>query len=150
MPESCSPRRGWPTTDPNLRGGWAVYLVGAVALVLMVVAVSSAIDWYGQPLPGALVGPDAVVSDVTTPDWDGPRQGLRYPDRIVAIEGYRLDGLPPSERGMRVNRVASAGSSHLSLTVLQGRVERQLHVAIERMDGASWWLVAGSLFFAGA
>jgi signal transduction histidine kinase len=101
-----------------------------------------------------LVGPDAVVSDVTDSSWDGPRQGLQCCDRIVAVEGQRLDGWPMPERGQRVAQVvqqaASAGATHVTLDLQKNGSERRLRVAIARLEGASWWLVAGSLFFAGA
>jgi signal transduction histidine kinase len=154
MPEFGSPRRGPTATDSTARGGWPVYVIGVLAVVLAAVAVPGAIDWYGQPVAGALVGPDAVVSDVTNANWDGPRQGLRYPDRIMAIEGNRLDGLPPSERGRHISQVvrraASVGASQVTVDLRRGTGERRIRLAIERLDGATWWLVAGSLFFAGA
>ena len=154
MPFLGSLRRGRTATDGPARGGWPVYVIGVLALALAAVAVSGAIDWYGQPLAGALVGPDAVVSDVTNSNWDGPRQGLHYPDRIVAIEGVRLDGLPQSERGRRLSQIvrqaASAGASQVTVDLRRGASERRLGLAIERLDGATWWLVAGSLFFAAA
>jgi len=125
-----------------------------LALAVAAVAVPGAIDWYGQPVAGVLVGPNAVVSGVTNSSWDGPRQGLHFPDRIVAIENIRLDDLPPSERGRRlsqiVRRAASSGASQVTVDLRRGAGERRLRLAIERLDGATWWLVAGALFFAGA
>jgi signal transduction histidine kinase len=123
-------------------------------LAVAAVAVPSAIDWYGQPVAGALVGPDAVVSGVTNSEWDGPHQGLHFPNQIVAIEGVRLDGLPQSERGRRlsqiVRQVTGAGAAQVTVDVRQGRDERRIRLAIERLGGTTWWLLAGSLFFAGA
>ena len=149
-----SPRPGWTTTDGTARGGWPVYLLGGLGLALAAVAVSDAIDWHGKPFAGVLVGPDAVVSDVTSGSWDGPRQGLQYPDLIVAIEGVRLDALPHSERGPRlsqiVGEVARGRGSQVTLDVRQGGTDRRIRLAIERLDGTTWWLLAGSLFFAGA
>lgn len=153
MPLLRPPRRGWTPTDPTARGGWPVFLVGALALVLGVAAISEAIDWYGHPLAGALVGPDAVISDVTDPEWDGPRHGLRYPDRFVTVDGLRLDGLPHSERGRRLSylawRAAELGRTTLTVEVRQGQIERRLALRIERLDGVTWWLLAGALFFGG-
>ena len=154
MPLSSSPHQGGTTTSNAPRGGWPVYLVGVLGAALAAVAVSNAINWYGKPFAGVLVGPDAVVSGVTNSSWDGPRHGLHYPDRIVAIEGIRLDGLPPSERGRSLSqivmRVATAGGTQVTLDIRQGQNERRIRLTIERMDGTTWWLVAGSLFFAGA
>ncbi len=128
--------------------------MGMLALAVAAVAVPSAIEWYGQPFAGVLVGPSGVVSDVTSSSWDGARQGLHYPDRIVGIEGFRLDSLPRSERGLRLSQIvrgaAETGASQVVVDMRRGAIERRIHLAIERLDGASWWLVAGSLFFAGA
>jgi signal transduction histidine kinase len=147
------PRRGRTTTDGPARGGWPLYVIGVLALAVAAVAVPGAINWYGQPIAGVLVGPDAVVSGVMNADWDGARQGLDFPDRIVAIEGFRLDGLPQSERGRRlsqiVKRAASAGAAQVTVELRRGASERRIHLRIERLDSATWWLVAGSLFFAG-
>jgi signal transduction histidine kinase len=147
-------RRGRTTTYPTARGGWPVYVIGVLALAVAAVAVPSAIDWYGQPVAGVLVGPDAVVSGVMNSNWDGARQGLDFPDRIVAIEGFRLEGLPQSEPGRHlsqlVRRAASAGAAQVTVDLRRGTSERRIRLAIERLGGATWWLVAGSLFFAGA
>jgi two-component system, NtrC family, sensor histidine kinase HydH len=154
MPVDNSAWRGRSTAHPTTRGGWPVYAIGGLALAVAAVAVPSAIDWYGQPIAGVLVGPDAVVSDVTNSDWDGSRQGLHYPDRIVAIEGQRIEGLPQAEPGRRlsqiVRRAASASAVQVMIDLRRGSSERRMHLSIERLDGTTWWLVAGSLFFAGA
>ena len=129
-------------------------VIGVLALAVAVVAVPGAIESYGQPVAGVLVGPDGVISNLTDSTWDGPRQGLHFPDRIVAIEGVRLDTLPGSEPARRlsqiVRRVASARASQVTVDLRRGASERRIRLAIERLDGTTWWLVAGSLFFAGA
>ena len=154
MPGDGSSPRDRTKPDGPARGGWPVYVVGVLALAVVAVAGSGAIDWYGQPIAGALVGPDAVVSNVTNSNWDGPRQGLRYPDQMVAIEGVRIEGFAPSERGRRlsqlVRQAASTGASQVTVDLRRSADERRIRLAIERLDGATWWLVAGSLFFAGA
>ena len=131
-----------------------MYVIGLFTLGIAGVAVPEAIGWYGQPVAGVLVGPDAVVSEIAGSSWDGPRQGLRFPDRIVAVEGIRLEGLPRSEPAQRLSQIvrlaASAGASHVMVDVRQGVAERRIQLAITRLDGVTWWLVAGSLFFAGA
>ncbi|HJX51789.1 MAG TPA: ATP-binding protein, partial [Polyangia bacterium] len=129
-------------------------VIGVLTLAVAVVAVPGAIESYGQPVAGVLVGPDGVISNLTDSTWDGPRQGLHFPDRIVAIEGVRLDTLPGSEPARRlsqiVRRVASARASQVTVDLRRGASERRIRLAIERLDGTTWWLVAGSLFFAGA
>ena len=156
MPNLGSQSRG-QSADPDRRpssGRWPVYVIGLAALGLAAVAIPGAIDWYEQPIAGVLVGPDAVVSGTTNSSWDGSRQGLRFPDRIVAIDGYRLDGLARAESGQRVallvKRAASSRASRVWVDVRQGNSERRIQLAIERLDGATWWRIAGSLFFAGA
>jgi signal transduction histidine kinase len=154
MPKVRPPRQSGSAREGIARGGWPVCVVGAVALAVAAVAVPGAVDWYGKPVAGALVGPDAVVSNVMNLDWDGARQGLHFPDQVVAIEGRRLDRLPPSERGRRLSQIVqqagSAGATHVTVEIRQGNSEGRLRLAIERLDGATWWLVAGALFFSGA
>jgi two-component system sensor histidine kinase HydH len=153
MARFASSRRGFPSITQTPRGGWPLYALGALAAGLVAVAVAGAIDWYGKPVAGVLVGPDAVISDVTNQTWDGPRHGLHYPDQVVGVDAVRLDGLPYSIRGShlarRVWQEVAAGASHVALQVIHDQRERRVVLRIERLTGETWWLLAGSLFFSG-
>jgi signal transduction histidine kinase len=133
---------------------WPVYLIGALALAVVVIAVPNAVSWYGRPVPGVLVGPDAVVSSISSSNWDGATQGLRFPDRIVAVDGRDLSSLKRAEPGRRLGeRVCEAfatGRSHVEVVVKRGASTHAVRLAIQPLDASTWWLVAGSVFFAGA
>src|SRR5262249_42594874 len=68
-----------------------VTLVAALALVLLASALRHAIHYYNHPIGGMFVDPDGVVSSGGLPTWSGIRAGLRFPDRVVSVDGVRLD-----------------------------------------------------------
>ena len=64
---------------------------------------------------------------------------MGFPTRNGAAGFRRRSGARPS-----------AGRTQVTVDVRQGQIERRMVLRIERLDGVTWWLVAGSLFFAGA
>lgn len=136
-----------------VRGFWLFCVLAAITLVVVAVALSEAIDNFGRPVAGVLVGPDAVVSGLAPADWEGPRKGLRFPDRIAAVEDVNLDAVPVGQRGERfmsaVRARAQAGQSSVSVEVVQGSTPRQLTLGIHPFGALTWWLLGASLMFAG-
>src|SRR5438552_18877356 len=82
------------------RRPWLLSLA-AVAVLAAVVAAANAVDWYGHPCAEVLVDPDGVVSGIGSPSWAGTRQGLKFPDRIVAVDGVPF-ATAPTEPGRYV------------------------------------------------
>ena len=131
-----------------------MYVMGAGALVVAALAIPAAISWHSHPIAGVLLDPNAVVSSLSSPKWDGPRQGLRFPDRIVSVGNSDLSALPGNKRGRKfdtiVNVGAAAGLSEIPVVVERDAAQRGLKLKITRLDSGSWWSTAGSLLLAGA
>ncbi len=125
-----------------------------VAVCVAAVALQEAASWYGHPFPGVLITADGNVSSIGMPTWSGVEQGLRFPDRIVSIEG--VDVVPAhGEYAARawdrtVNDAAARGLSSVHVRVATAKTERELDLRLERLDAASWWLYAGTLIFVGS
>jgi len=127
-------------------------------VLFAVLSLQSAIQAYGRPTPGALVDPDGVVSGIGLPTWDGVRQSLRFPDRVLEVDGYPL---PASVSGFRhrsdgwdeaVLRAAREGRSEVSVKVRTGvtRELRSLTLHITPLEPLMWWLYAGLMILTGA
>src|SRR5689334_7171032 len=71
---------------------WPLYAVVAACLSTAVVAFTNAVGWYGHPVGGMFVDPGGVVSNFGLPEWAENRQGLRFPDVLLEVEGRPLVG----------------------------------------------------------
>jgi class 3 adenylate cyclase len=64
----------------------------AVALLLVCVGVTgvcthNAFQWVGRVFPGFLLNERLAISTVGQYHWTGSQAGLRYPERVVAVDG---------------------------------------------------------------
>jgi signal transduction histidine kinase len=128
---------------------WYVYAIALAAAAVAIVAGQSALEWYGHPFGGMFVDPDMVVSDVGLPSWDGFRQGLAFPDRVVAIDGVDLHG-PDREAhdeawDNAINRAAADRRPTVHVRVDSRLGPRELDLQIERLGAFAWWVLGGSL-----
>jgi nitrogen-specific signal transduction histidine kinase len=122
------------------------------ALVVSV-ATSHAVQWYGHPFPGVLVTADGCVSSIGMPDWSGLEQGLRFPDRVQTIDGISVGGraeFPARAWDREVDAAFAAGLASVHVRVLAHGGERELDLRLSRLDAASWWLYAGVPLFMAA
>jgi signal transduction histidine kinase len=130
---------------------WGGYLVVAVTFVAGLVAFWHTLDWYKKPIPGVLVDPDFAVSSVMLPSWDGHRQGLRFPDRVVWAEGHDLSA-PGASAEVWEQAVAEAehrGSKTVSVRVATSQGLRSIELRLAPLDPLMWWIYAGGLFLVG-
>jgi len=68
---------------------WLTLAAYVAAVVLFVMAPILALSWSHQPFAGLTVEPTLVTNDAGGPGWTGRAAGIRYPMRVV-----RVDGLP--------------------------------------------------------
>jgi signal transduction histidine kinase len=126
-----------------------VYVIALVGAAIAIVAGQSAIEWYGHPFAGVFLEPDMVVSDVGLPSWDGFRQGLAFPDRIVELDGVDLRGpdraAHDAEWDEGVNRAVAQRRSTVHVQVESRLGPRSLDLHIEPLGGFAWWVLGGSL-----
>jgi signal transduction histidine kinase len=138
---------------PPPRTPLAVWVITGLAICVAAVALRQSVQWYGHPFPGVLITSDGVVSSIGLPTWSGIEQGLRFPDRIEAIEGVPL----VSSRGefasrtwdRTVDAAVARGLDSVHVKVLAGDRERELELRLDRLDPWSWWLYAGTTLFMG-
>jgi len=67
-----------------------VYVLAALACVIFLISFRQAVTFVGKPFPGFLVDDNLVVGTFGFPSWSGFVAGLKFPDRVVAIEGIPL------------------------------------------------------------
>src|SRR6185437_5990840 len=123
----------------------AIALFAIVAFAIC--PLRDAIHCYGRPFAGILVDPDGLVSNLGLPTWDGFRQGLRYPDQILSVDGHELVADAGGGYRARVwDRAIEAAASatppretvHVRARTPEG--ERELDLRISSLDPAAFWL----------
>jgi signal transduction histidine kinase len=125
-----------------------------MAAALLAVTGTGAVRSYGRPLPGLFVDPELVVSSVGWPSWSGVEAGLRYPDRVIAVDGIALSGAPRGGGAIWQEAIDGAAREHrdLRLDVRSGegaaRHVRTVVVTPVPYAGGAWWTQAASLIFA--
>ncbi len=127
---------------------WYVYLTPLVGAVIALVAGQRAIDWYGHPFPGVFVDPDMVVSSVGLPTWDGIEKGLRFPDRVVEIDGVDLRGPQRAKHDaawdQAIESAVRDGRPSVHVRVETNAGARELDLRIERLSPVAWWVLSGN------
>ena len=110
--------------------GWSLVAVVSLAIGLMGgFCVKNAVHWIAQPFPGFLLNERLVVGNFGRYEWSGARAGLRYPDKVLTI-----DGMP----------VASAQA--VQAIVQQTPVGTPLRYTIER-NGAVFDVTVATMWF---
>jgi len=105
------------------RRAWPIVVVVSVGLALLTVAaVASARRAHGRPFPGLFVDPYGSYSVISWPAWGASGLPLRFPDRLVAIDGERLPppatrlDLPAHRIAARMAALAARGRTDVRLT----------------------------------
>ncbi|WP_437536147.1 HAMP domain-containing sensor histidine kinase [Sorangium sp. So ce726] len=128
---------------------WLLAVVVLAALVLGGSGMRSALSWYERPFPGVLVDPDGVVSSVGLPSWEGFQKGLRYPDRVVEVDGWRLESTAGRYRASAwdaaVERAAREGHRSVHARVETAEGLRDVELSLVPFDALAWWFYAGGL-----
>ena len=61
--------------------------VGLLAFLVIADTLLSSLYWIHRPFPGFFVYGNLAVAPDFLPDWSGSREGIRFLDRIVAVQG---------------------------------------------------------------
>ena len=122
-----------------------VWLVGAFGLLVAVLALRGAVSWYHRPFPGVLLDPDGDVSGFGLPTWTGLRAGLRYPDRIVEVDGKPLPA--GAKSGVELDETVAAafasGRAAVRVRVESRGTEREIDLRIASFGALAWWWLGG-------
>lgn len=123
------------------------------AIAVSTVALCEAITWYERPFAGVLVDPEGTVSSLGLPSWAGFRQGLRYPDQILAADGDSLGqvpGEPPARAFDRaVDRAARAGRATVHVRARTAGGVREIDLVITPFTRVAWWIYGACTFVIG-
>jgi signal transduction histidine kinase len=129
---------------------WAIALCGTC---IGATALQQAVLWYQHPFAGVLVTPQGIVSSIGLPTWSGIEQGLRFPDRPLAIDGDDLSAAGGRQAARMwdraVDQAAKAGHATVTVRMATAAGDRDFELRVERLDSVSWWLYAGTLIFTG-
>ena len=132
----------------NLRPWQRRLLVGLVGMLAVLVVAGNLISssrWINHPFPGFFLYGNMAISPDFLPGWTGREEGLRFLDRVVAI-----DGKPISRPGEIYERVRSLPPD----TTFQYTVERgssRLVLAIPSLEFSfqDWLLTYGIYLLTG-
>ena len=86
-------------------------VAAAVAIAMLVMTPFWASRWYRLPFLGALFETNNVVSSVNIKGWPATEQGVKYLDRLVALNGETLTSVRDFERIMNSNGYAPIQAS---------------------------------------
>jgi hypothetical protein len=67
------------------------YGLSAVMVVTTLVTLTLATSWINKPFAGFLIYKFPYVGSFGIPSWPGYEAGLRFLDRIVAVDGHRIE-----------------------------------------------------------
>ncbi len=139
-------------TAPKISIAAWVTAVGAASIT--VIAFQQAAHWYQRPIAGLLATPDGNVSSIGMPTWSGIDQGLRFPDRLLSIDGVTIAPSRAVYAGRVWDRAVESAEAHghssVHVRVATERGTRDVDLELAHLDAVSWWLYGGINIFTGA
>jgi signal transduction histidine kinase len=132
---------------------FTIFVLGLAAASVAAMAMHQAIRWYDHPVAGLLLTPQQQVCAVGMPDWDGFAQGLRFPDRVVFVDGVDLAALPAPQASSAwdtaVENAVRRGASKVHVRVATSGGLRELDLRIQPLAPGLWWTLGGGNVFIG-
>jgi hypothetical protein len=122
------------------------YVVVGIMLAVCVTCFVAALSWLNKPFPGFLVYKEAFVGSFKNSEWSGTKAGLKFLERIAAV-----DGKPVLEGKDLVNRVrqkAPGTPVHYSVKSKEGT--REVAVPVEVFTVKDFLLVFFVTFLGGS
>lgn len=131
----------------------APQLMGAIGLLISMVALAAAVAAYDRPIGGILVDPQGIVFSMGFADWDGIQEGLRFPDALVSVEGTALRDVTALPKvtvwDEAVRQAWQRREKFVTATFTTGNGLRTVRLRVRRLEPIAWWTFAGSLLLAG-
>lgn len=78
-------------------------LAATAAIAMLILTPFWAIRWYRLPFTGALYETNNVVSSINAQGWPATEYGVKYLDRLIALNGETLQNVRDFERIMESN-----------------------------------------------
>jgi signal transduction histidine kinase len=126
------------------RTGWLA-AVALCALLAVVGALVSSLQWVNRSFPGFFVYDNLTVAPYSLPQWTGNREGLKYLDRILTVQGE-----PLSDSRMIYDLVrASPPGNEFQYGVEKGGKIVQLRIPSMKFTFHDWLLSFGTYLLAG-
>ncbi|WP_245678503.1 sensor histidine kinase [Chondromyces crocatus] len=121
--------------------------MAASAFFVAGLSLRGAVAWYERPFAGLLVDPEGVVSSLALPSWEGMQKGLRYPDRLLEVDGVPLQAAPghyPSSAwDDAVEKAARDQRSSVRARFATSSGVREVTLEVRPLEPLAWWLYAG-------
>jgi signal transduction histidine kinase len=131
----------------------AILVLGLAAASVAAMAMHQAIRWYDHPVAGMLLSPQQQVCAVGMPDWDGFAQCLRFPDRVVFVDGVDLTALSQHDASSAwdaaVENAVRRGASKVRVQVVTSGGLREVDLRIQSLAPGLWWILGGGSVFIG-
>ena len=106
------------------------YSLSLLILVICIVSFYSAVTWLNKPFAGFLVYTDTFVSASGQRDWSGPHAGIKFRERILALDGHSIT---KGSDLVNIVRKKDVGSQAIYLVESQGQT-REVVVPVDRFD----------------
>ena len=79
-------------TNPSRLGHIFFYGICAATLVICVISFVSAFSWINKTFPGFYIYNYGRVGSMGSTDWPGAEAGLKFMERITAVDGQPVSG----------------------------------------------------------
>ncbi len=123
---------------------FAALVMGAV-VATTAHCVRGATDWVDHLYPGFLMYRNGVVCLLNQPGWPGPRVGIQFPDRVVAVNGTVVSGA----NEVFAQIAGAPPRTPITYTLRRGSEVRTAVVPISRLTRREVFLTLGPLVLAG-
>ena len=126
------------------------WLAALFVALIACVAIRNGVKWYEHPIPGLLVDPGGLVSNLGLPDWSNKRLGLKYPDRVAPTDfSETVSGGRARVTAWDRSVLEAQSTGYLDAIITVDRTQRSVRLPITPLQPLAWWLYGGSFIIAG-
>ncbi len=115
--------------------------VGFLAFLVVADTLLSSLHWIHRPFPGFFVYGNLAVAPDFLPDWSGSREGIRFLDRVVAVQGE------PVTRPRALYNLVRQSPAGAQIRYVIEREGRRFEVAVPSMEFSFHdWLLSYGIY----